>query len=619
MPQGRFTKLGDESSVGTTNTKTKKTPSDILSKTGYGKDETTKINSRFDNQFTVEAWVIPDCGGVVVERERQFILELGTVDTPGPAKFTVFLDTTDGTKAFTLTTATDVNTRWDGVVYPEQDHGSLHDSYNRYDLSTYNDATNLNFNHRPLYHIVGAVSDSAISLFINGQVVISQSLPNDASITDSTAHVYIGGKGGDFRGAIESIHFATAFDEQVITPNVPMDDEGSSTALYRFEEPLDVIQEEYEFSAFTAASNGTTTTLTIPATDAQALIKRLTGKEYDSTSPTTDFTQAPYSMGNYEIHNNFTAPNNVATSYLPHVPYNLIINPGAINRNTQKPNQSPPERLRILSINGSTGVITVNSIHIDFNIASSGSRGILHSRTVDVDNYFVIIPADLVIDLVTGKPYQPPHFNTQIIDKTGQMVLDETDNEQHGIVYSSQMATTTSHPNNPFAVTWPSTLDVNYQIGHSGRHKFSHIKGHEYMRRYPRPSSLQIDQVITGSADIVQMDYLNVAKGIHRLFNPNELADFYNENSQSPIINVVNSAKAGVVVTNGLPASKEEIIAIDVSDHKPFMLKGPIPVNYTRDTLTTDERDYHIRPETESRIALLHVPTLRTAHNLAPM
>ena len=618
IPQGRFTKLGDESSVGTTNTKTKKTPSDILSKTGYGKDETTKINSRFENQFTVEAWVIPDCGGVVVERENQFMLELGTVDTPGPAKFTVFLDTTDGTKVFTLTTASDATTRWDGVVYPEQDYDSVHDSYNRYDLGNYNDATNLNFNHRPLYHIVGAVSDSAISLFINGQVVISQSLPNDASITDSTAHVYIGGKGGDFRGAIESIHFATEFDDQIITPNVPMDDGETTTALYRFEEPLDIIEEEYEFTAFTAASDGSTTTLTIPATDAQALIKRLTGKEYDATSPIIDFTQTPYSMGNYEINNNFTTPNTVATSYLAHVPYNLIINPGAINRNTQKPNQSPPERLRILSIDGSSGVITVNSIHIDFNIASSGSRGILHSRTANVDNYFVIIPADLVIDLVTGRPYQPPHFNTQIIDKTGQMVLDETKNEQHAIVYSSQMATTTSHPNNPFAVTWPNTLDVNYQIGHSGRHKFSHIKGHEYMRRYPRPTSLQIDQVITGSADIVQMDFSNTAKGVHRLFNPNELADFYSENSQAPITNVVNSAKASLVVTNGLPASKEEVIAIDVSDHKPFMLKGPIPENYTRTTLTTDERDYHLRPEVESRIALLHVPTLRTTHNLAP-
>jgi len=618
VPQGRFTKLGDETSTGTTNTVTKKTPSDILSKTGYGKDETTKINSRFDNQFTVEAWVIPDCGGVVVERENQFILELGTVDTPGPAKFTVFLDTTNGTKAFTLTTASDATTRWNGVVYPEQDYGGVHDSYNRYDLSNYNDATNLNFNHRPLYHIVGAVTDSAISLFINGQVVISQSLPNDASITDSTAHVYIGGKGGDFRGAIESIHFATRFDEQVITPNVPMDDESTSTALYRFEEPLDIIQEEYEFTAFTAASNGSTTTLTIPATDAQALIERLTGKEYDPIFPTTDFTQSPFSMGNYEIHNNFTTPNTVATSFLPHVPYNLIVNPGAINRKTQKPNQSPPERLRILSINGSSGVITVNSIHLDFNIASTGSRGILHSRTTDVDNYFVIIPADLVIDLVTGKPYQPPHFNSQVIDKTGQMVLDETNNEQHGIVYSSQMATTSSHPNNPFAVSWPTTLDVNYQIGHSGRHKFSHIKGHEYMRRYPKPTSLQIDQVISGSADIVQMDYFNVANGVHRLFNTNELADFYDENSQSPIVNIINSAKASLVVTNGLPASKEEIIAIDVNDHRPFMLKGPIPESYTRTSLTTDERDYHIRPETESRVALLHVPTLRATHNLAP-
>ena len=56
-----------------------------------------------------------------------------------------------------------------------------------------------------MYHIVGAVSDSAISLFINGQVVISQSLPNDASITDSTAHVYIGGKGGDLRKAYTDV------------------------------------------------------------------------------------------------------------------------------------------------------------------------------------------------------------------------------------------------------------------------------------------------------------------------------------------------------------------------------------------------------------------------------
>ena len=83
-------------------------------------------------------------------------------------------------------------------------------------------------------------------------------------------------------------------------------------------------------------------------------------------------------------------------------------------------------------------------------------RGFLHSRTTDVDNYFVVVGADLLIDNGTGKPYQPPHYGTQIFDKTGQMVIDESDIENHGLVYSSRMATTTTDTNNPFAVQWPS-------------------------------------------------------------------------------------------------------------------------------------------------------------------
>ena len=627
IPQGRFTKLGDNHSIGAgTKIVNKTSPSDILSKTGKGKDETTLINSKFNDEFAIEAWVIPDCGGIIAEREGQFKLEIGTVDTPGPAKFTVYLDTKNGTKPFVLSTATDVNTRWDGIVFPEQEFSGIHDSYNRYDLTNYNDATNLNFNHRPLYHIVGAVSNKNISLFVNGKLLVSQTKPTDAKMTDSTAHVYVGGKGGDYRGVVESIHFVNRFDEQIITPNVPMDNGTSTTALYRFEEPIDVIEETYTITAlgsdsaspYAAATDGTTTTLTISATDAQALIERLTGKQYDSTNTTINFTESPYSMGNYATYNNYNNPNTPTANPIPHTPYNIIINPGAINRNTHKPNNSPPERLRILSINGATGVITVNSIHLDFTLATTGLRGILHSRTKDVDDYFVVVPADLLIDLVTGKPYQPPHFNTQIIDKTGQMILDETINAQHGIVYSSQMATSISHPLNPFAVTWPTSLNEKYQVGHSGRHKFSHIEGHEYMRRYPRPTSMKIDQKISGSADIVEMDYANTAKGVDKLFIKNQLADFYNENSQAPITTIVNNANAGTVFTNGLIQSKEEIIAITVDDHKPFMLKGPIPQVLDRSSLNQSERYYHLKPETESRVALLHVPTLKSTHNLAP-
>ena len=228
---------------------------------------------------------------------------------------------------------------------------------------------------------------------------------------------------------------------------------------------LDIVDESYTITAlgadsspYSVAADGTTTTITVAAADAQALIARLTGKPYDSSSATTTFTTTPYSMGNYKVNDFITSPGTEATLAIPHTPYNILINPGSINRNTEKPNASPPERARIESINGSTGVITVSSIHIDFILGTGGKRGLLHSRTANVDDYFVIINADLLIDNGTGKPYQPPpHYGSQIFDKTGQMVLDESDYTQHGLVYSTQMATTDNSPDNPFAVTWPAT------------------------------------------------------------------------------------------------------------------------------------------------------------------
>jgi len=605
LPQGNFTSVGPAR--------------DILGKTGSGSDEITVINSLVDDQFAIEAWVVPDCGGVIAHRDDQFTLEFGTVDTPGPAKFTVFIQTLSGTQKVVLSTAKLTSTRWEGVVYPPQEVGGIHDTYNRFlegSSALHNDATNLNFKHRGLYHVVAAVSQRSVSLYVNGNRVASEIIEKDSSIVNSTAHVYVGGKGGEFRGAIEALHFNSDFDSAMAESTVPVNGD-TTTGMYRFEEPLDIVSESYEFNAFTVAADGSTTTITVAAADAQALIARLTGKPYDSTSVTTTFTATPYSMGNYKVTDFVTTPGTEATLAIPHTPYNLLINPGAINRNTEKPNASPPERARIESINGSTGVITVSSIHIDFIVGTGGKRGLLHSRTANVDNYFVIVNADLLIDNGTGRPYQPPHYGSQIFDKTGQMVLDESDFAQHGLVYSTQMATTDNSPNNPFAVTWPATLDTLYQVGHSGRHKFSHINGHEYMRRYPRPSYLAIDQMMGGSADIVEMVYENTGKGIAGLFAMNALSDFYEESTQVDVAKFNNSCAVDFVVTNGLPASKEQAIAIGGTnfDYRPFMMKGPVP---EFGDINDDARLYHLRPESVSRIALLKVPTLQSTHNLAP-
>ena len=413
IPQGRFTKTGVKDADG----------NKLKTKTLQGSGDIVSINDKTTADFVIEAWVVPDCGGVIAHREGQFTLEIGTVDTPGPAVFSVEVESLAGPSFFRLATAYDASTRWDGIVYPQQEHGGIHDSYNRYDTSNYGDATNLNFNNRPLYHVVAGINQDRVFLAVNGEVVAEQDIPPETRLARSTEHVYLGGKGGEFRGAIEAIHFSNEFDENMLQPSMAVKGETTS-ALFRFEEPLDIVEGTYDFTAFTAASDGTTTTLTMAAAYAQTLIARLTGKAYDATSPTTTFTSTPYSMGNYKVVDYYTNSGTPTTLSVAHTPYNLLINPGAINRNTQKPNQSPPERVRLESINGNTGVVTFNSIHVDFINGTSGLRGALHSRTASVDNYFVVIGADLLIDNGTGKPYQPPHYGTQIFDKTGQMVLD---------------------------------------------------------------------------------------------------------------------------------------------------------------------------------------------------
>ena len=86
IPQGRFTNVGQETPDGT------KSPMGILNKTGHGTD----IHVRKNTGLCIEAWVVPDCGGVIAHRDGQFTLEFGTVDTPGPAKFSALFDTPDG-------------------------------------------------------------------------------------------------------------------------------------------------------------------------------------------------------------------------------------------------------------------------------------------------------------------------------------------------------------------------------------------------------------------------------------------------------------------------------------------------------------------------------------------
>jgi hypothetical protein len=623
IPQGRFNNVGQELPQGPYS------PISILGESPHGTKDFTKITSKNDSEFALEAWVVPDCGGVIASCKDQFKLELGTVDTAGPATFTIYVESETGRQTIKLTTATDESTRYSGTVYPTFD-GGIHDSYNRF-ITASNDATNLNINHRPLMHIVAGITNDDVVLYVNGTLVAKSKMPKNGRITRTNNHLFIGGKGGEFRGVIECIHFTNFFTTDLANTWLPLNNR-QTRSLYRFEEPIEIDETNYTIiglgsdtsSVYSAATDGTTTTIKISTTEAEAMILKMTGKAHTTfTSSTVDFTASPYSMGKYEVVNYVSSPGSASTMSVPHVPYNLLINPGAINRNTHKPNQKPPERVRLHSINASTGALTVSSIHVDFNnmataaFGSIGLRGVLHDRTADVDDYFVVLGADLLVDNGTGKPYQPSHIGSQVIDTTGQMVLDESTFEQHGMIYSSQMATTSNSPNNPFAVSWPATLDELYQVGHSGRHFYSHVIGHEYLRRLPDATSEIFDQTSDGTSDISTLIYDSTHQDLKNSLPINSRLDLFNKQGLMEVLNIRNSCYVDTFVDNGLPASKKEMIAIGKNgfDIMPFLLKGPKP---DLGEINTETRSFHLRPETVSRVALLKVPTLQSTHNLAP-
>ena len=605
IPQGAFSDLGHKKPEGGYDART------VLGSSPKGDKETSITFGNYNPFVTIEAWVMPDCGGTIIKKEGQFELSLGNVDTPGPAVFTVHLNDGNKTTIHTITTAFEETNGYDGTVYPTSEYQGIHDSYNRFN-SSYDDATDLNKNHRSLLHVVATFRGTEMLLYINGQVVAKKNLGTGANrLQNSSSHVYIGGEGGQFRGVMEAIHVSAEFDSSFLLRTSPLPN-NTSMLLYRFEEPITPIEDVYTFSDVSS------TVISITATEAVTLAKKLTG--LSTVSGTIDFTVSPYSSGKYEI----IQPNSAGSisQSLPHVPYNLLINPNSINPNTKKPNSKPPERVRLESINTTNGQLTISSIHLDFDTHATGKRGLLNTtHTSNVENSFVIISADLLVDSATGKPYQPPHYSTQIIDRTGQMVIDEGGFDNHGFVFSSRMSITTVDTNNPFAATWPTSLDTRFSIGHSGRHIKNHVDGHHYLRMLPPATEEIISLSSDGTADIVELLYDESVKGTTGQLPVNSKLDIYRDIGNFNVKSVKNSSAVSTVYNDYQGVSitgTKKLLAIGgpLFDVKPFLLKGPSPVFGVQ--ADAKLRTHHLRPSRESRVALLHLPILRSTYNIAP-
>ena len=165
IPQAPFSKTGKQTALG-------KSYDPTLG--GQTQNVNTKI-SKASKSFSVEAWVVPDCGGVIASKEGVFELRIGDVSTPGPAQFTVHtFDEEVGQQSITATTAAPVivsraHNGWDGVVYPTDSSVALHGTYNRFNTGK-TDETALNRHSRELIYIVGVFTGQQVKLYVNGEM-----------------------------------------------------------------------------------------------------------------------------------------------------------------------------------------------------------------------------------------------------------------------------------------------------------------------------------------------------------------------------------------------------------------------------------------------------------------
>lgn len=575
-PQGSFTQTGHKINVDGTDARTS---AQVV------QDGSSYRHALFKQQslssFTIEAWVSPDCGGIVAIKEGVFELRIGSVGAPAPASFSVTLD-----NDVTHTASSKHN-------YPTNAESFI---------STH--ATSINTSQRELYHICGVFTGEHIRLYVNGQTMASEKLNSRYRVNMNDQDLYLGGKGGEYRGYIESIHWQRGEKAMDIAPTT-FNKTSSTLGLWRFEEPVDIDDNTFYIKSNVTAGD---TTITLDATQAQTLYRLMSGKS-DSFSG----TYTPESLGNYRVLNAQHSGGKQVIS-VAHRQYNLLINPTGTDLETGLPNGKAPERVRIVSVTDA-GVVTVESIHLDFIVSTdTGLRGVLHARTaynssniLANDSAAVLIRSDLLIDTQTGKPYHLTGSATQAIDRNGSMIIDESGYDFHGFIYSRQCSVADS--SNPFTVSaW--TIDTELQKGHGGRHKYNHLEGHSFLRLLPTSSQENIQRTIDGVADSMSAVFPAAHIGIKEQLPINSKIAMAYTAFNGPIRKTITSATTTDVVKNGMfsiDASQDGVIAIGVNDIRPFLLKG-----YGHENVETndDTHKMHLIPEDESRVAIMQVSGL---------
>lgn len=196
--------------------------------------------------FTIEAYIIPDMGGVVLHKPNCYTLKVGDVRNKGRAIFDVHTLSPNGEEESQRVVST--------TSYPKSHttNGGSYDVYqNPMILDTINEAyskykpDDLTLPQRELLYVNAQFTRKKMKIYINLDLVGEIDFGGEDRIVRSfSSDVFIGGMGGEFRGVIESVRVSRG----VIDPMLrPLTKAGETAGLWNFEDEID-IPEVYFFN-----------------------------------------------------------------------------------------------------------------------------------------------------------------------------------------------------------------------------------------------------------------------------------------------------------------------------------------------------------------------------------
>ncbi len=190
-------------------------------------NETNPLNA-LRGSFTLDAYVIPDYGGTVLSKDGQFSLKVGTPfghtqaggTSAGPISFTVI----SGGNSYTVETSFNIDT-----YMPANMHTYPSGLFKPQDYT---------HNKQPLMMVTAQFTTTEMKLFLNTALVAELSFGGEEILMDQkSSDLFIGGKGGEYRGLIEAVRINRGIISPKLDPLMVLDE---TIGMWDFNDEIDI-------------------------------------------------------------------------------------------------------------------------------------------------------------------------------------------------------------------------------------------------------------------------------------------------------------------------------------------------------------------------------------------